>query len=113
MKKGMVFVVLAMVICFTFINNSLAVDWRNSWDSEKSKSLIHCKKIFPDSFAVQELCMQGEEEGFRKLQGNYGLSSDIANKAKNNCSRIFPDSFSVQDLCVQGEADGYNKLKKY
>jgi len=46
------------------------------------------------------------------MQGNFGLPSSVARKAKVRCARTF-DDFQLQTVCMQNEKDGYGKMQKY
>jgi hypothetical protein len=56
--------------------------------------------------------MDNEREGYNKMQGNFGLPSSVAHKAKVRCARTF-DDFQLQAVCMQNEKDGYDKMQNY
>ena len=88
-----------------------AGEWEKPWSSVKSEAAKQCAEIF-DSFQLQALCMDNEKNGYAKMQGNFGMPSDVASEAKERCAKIF-DSFELQALCMENEHKGYDEMKKY
>ncbi len=56
--------------------------------------------------------MDNEREGYDKMQGNFGMPADEAEKAKERCAKIF-DQLQLQAVCMQNEKQGYDKMKDY
>jgi len=46
------------------------------------------------------------------MQGDFGMPSDVARKAKEQCESTFQD-FQLQAVCMKNEKKGYDKMKKY
>ena|ERR1700686_2382235 len=89
---------------------SFAGDWQKDWQSVKGQSAKKCAELF-DSFQLQAICMENEKHGYEKLQGNFSMPTDIANKAKDRCERLF-DTFQLQAVCMENERTGYEKLRQ-
>jgi hypothetical protein len=53
--------------------------------------------------------MDNEREGYAKMQGDFGIPSALARKAKERCAKI-SDLFQLQDVCMNNEKDGYDKM---
>lgn len=103
------FVIVTSVIIASGVAH--AGDWRKPWSTEKADSAALCAKTF-DLYQLQAVCMENEKEGYEKMQGNFGLPSDVANKAKARCSRTFKQ-FQLQAVCMENEKEGYQKMKGY
>ena len=88
-----------------------AGDWQKPWNTEKAGSAALCAKTF-EHYQLQAVCMENEKDGYEKMQGNFGLPSDVAKKAKARCSRTF-GLFQLQAVCMENEKDGYQKMKNY
>ena len=95
----------------TFVSVVRAGDWQNSWSAEKGAAAQRCAKTF-DDYQLQAVCMDNERDGYNKMQGYFGLSSSVANKAKMRCTNTFED-FQLQAVCMQNEKDGYDKMQNY
>lgn len=103
--------ILVTVSLFALVSTVHAGDWQSSWSSEKRAAAQRCAKTF-DDYQLQAVCMDNEREGYNKMQGNFGLPSSVAHKAKNRCARTF-DDFQLQAVCMQNEKDGYDKMQNY
>ena len=103
--------ILVGVSLAVLVSAAHAGNWQNSWPSEKSAAAQRCAKTF-DDYQLQAVCMDNEKEGYNKMQGNFGLPSSVARKAKVRCARTF-DDFQLQTVCMQNEKDGYGKMQKY
>src|SRR5829696_6248781 len=68
---------------------SVAGDWRQPWASVKSDAAKKCAEIFPQ-YQLQPVCMENEKQGYDRMQGNFGLPPDVADKAKIRCAETFP-----------------------
>jgi hypothetical protein len=108
MKRVAALMFVALILSIGIVH---AGDWRRPWSTEKSAALTRCAKTFED-FQLQALCMDNEVAGYEKMQGSFGLPSEVAAKAKSRCARTFED-FQLQALCMQNEKDGYDKLRRY
>ena len=56
--------------------------------------------------------MDSERDGYGKMQGNFGMPADIAQKVKTRCAKNF-DAFQLQAVCMENEKEGYAKIKDY
>ncbi len=90
-------------------STALAENWQNPWSSEKGSAAQRCAKTF-DNFQMQAVCMQNEQNGYNKMQSNFGLPSSVAQQAKVRCARTF-DDFQMQAVCMQNEKNGYDKMQ--
>ncbi len=88
-----------------------AGDWNKSWSSEKRASASHCAELF-ENYQLQAICMKNEKDGYQQMQGNFGLPSSVAFKAKQRCADIFK-SFQLQAVCMTNEKDGYDQMQAY
>ena len=104
--------ILALGVSLTALVSTVhAGNFQNSWSSEKGAAAQRCAKTF-DDYQLQAVCMDNEIEGYNKMQGNFGLPSAVAYKAKDRCARTF-DDFQLQAVCMQNEKDGYDKMQSY
>ncbi len=106
MKSG----ILATFLVF-FMDSANAVNWSNSWESEKAGSARECARIFK-GYQMQAVCMGNQIRGYKKLQGNFGMPENIANKAKKSCARTF-HNFYMQSVCMGNEKKGYERMQQY
>jgi hypothetical protein len=114
MGGGSIMKKITILICATCILLpliSFAGNWEKPCSQVKHISLAECKKTFED-YQLQKICMQNEKEGYRKMQGNFGMPPNIAYKAKERCARVFP-TFQLQAVCMENESNGYEKMKQY
>lgn len=102
-------VIIALIILIPVIIN--AGDWEKPWSEVKHKSVALCRANF-DNFQLQTLCMENEKDGYKKMQGNFGMPKDVADKAKERCAKVF-DSFQLQALCMENESEGYEEMNRY
>lgn len=103
--------ILVGVSLAALVSSVHAGNWQNSWSSEKGAAAQRCAKTF-DDYQLQAVCMDNERDGYNKMQGNFGLPSSVALKAKVRCARTF-DDFQLQAVCMQNEKDGYDKMQNY
>ena len=78
---------------------------RVTWSSARKQASERCKKRH-ESYSLQAGCMRNEERGFKTMQGNSGMPSDIALSAKKRCSSRH-ESFALQAGCMRNEERGY------
>ena len=90
---------------------ALAGNWQKPWSAEKESAAERCEKSFA-AFQLQAICMDGERDGYGKMQGNFGMPADIAQKVKTRCAKNF-DAFQLQAVCMENEKEGYAKIKGY
>jgi hypothetical protein len=88
-----------------------AEPWQQSWAAVKGDSATKCAKTF-DTYQMQVVCMDNEKQGYDKMQGDFGMPTDVATKAKAKCSHIF-DMLQMQAVCMDNEHKGYEQMKKY
>lgn len=90
---------------------SLTGNWMQPWNAEKLAAKVRCGITF-DSLQLQDVCMRNELDGYRKMQGDFGLPGDLVNAAKARCSKVF-DAFQLQAVCMGNEKKGYDNLRQY
>lgn len=90
---------------------SLTGNWMQPWDAEKSAAKMRCGISF-DSLQLQDVCMRNELDGYRKMQGDFGLPGNLVSAAKARCSKVF-DAFQLQAICMRNEKNGYDNIRKY
>jgi len=110
-NQKIIILILMSVIIFALASVTHAGNWQNSWSAEKGAAANRCAKTFED-YQLQAVCMDNEKDGYDKMQGDFGLPSSVAYKAKNRCVKVFAD-FQLQAVCMQNEKDGYDKMKNY
>ena len=104
--------IVVLVIVFAGVcNNVFAGEWEKPWSSVKGAAAQRCAKTF-EAFQLQAVCMENEKKGYDKMQGDFGLPSEVARKAKERCERTFQD-FQLQAVCMENEKKGYDKMKAY
>jgi hypothetical protein len=79
-----------------------------SWASVRQQAIEFCAKHFP-SYALQEICVSNEKEGFEDMLGNFDMPASEAARAKGFCRKHF-ESFALQAVCMGNERDGYQKV---
>lgn len=104
-------VVLTIIFAGGVYSHAFAGEWEKPWSSVKSTSVQSCAKTFED-FQLQAVCMENERKGYDKMQGDFGMPSAVARKAKERCERTFKD-FQLQAVCMENEKKGYDKMKNY
>lgn len=90
---------------------SLTGDWLRPWEEEKLAALTRCAILF-DSLQLRDVCMRNEINGYRQMQGNFGLPAEMVDDAKARCGKVF-DSFQLQAVCMGNEKRGYDNLRRY
>jgi hypothetical protein len=103
-------VALAVSLLFVCAASS-AGNWQNSWATEKGAAAARCAKTF-DNFQLQAVCMDNEKRGYDQMQGDFGMPSTVAEKAKIRCAKIF-DMFQLQAVCMENEKKGYDQMQQY
>jgi hypothetical protein len=89
-------------------NAAFGDEWKKPWPTLRQGAMERCAGTF-DDYSLQAVCVQNEQEGHVKMQGDFGLPSVLAEGAKRRCEQVFQD-FSLQAVCMQNEAEGYRKL---
>jgi hypothetical protein len=56
--------------------------------------------------------MDNEKRGYDQMQGDFGMPSTVAEKAKIRCAKIF-DMFQLQAVCMEKEKKGYDQMQQY
>ena len=100
-----------MLAFICIFGNAVAGEWEKPWDSVKGAAAQRCRKSF-DDFQLQAVCMDNEKEGYDKMQGDFGMPSDVARKAKERCERSTAE-FQIQEVCMENEKGGYDKMKSF
>lgn len=83
--------------------------WDFSWNDVKPYSLGYCKSHI-DSQSLLELCMQNEEAGFKKMQGDFGFRMEAARAAKRRCA-AYVKGFSLMAVCMENEASAARRME--